>query len=127
MPLYDYECKCGTVTEAIAGVNEDTLPCRQCGKGAARIISASGQFTGNEDAPWIRSVLDVVDKKNPAQHVQEFVKNPTRSNYHRWMKGEKIVPVDYTVRGGPPTYERPPEPDRQKAVERMMRTLQSMR
>jgi hypothetical protein len=66
---------------------------------------------GNQDAPWIRTVLEVVDKSNPAAHVQDFVKHPTRETYKAWMKKEKIRPMDYTEHGAPPTAHKPPEID----------------
>lgn len=106
MPIYDYSCeKCG-VFERIAGINEARLPC-DCGREASRIISVSGQYCGNESPTWLRSTLEVVDKTNKAPHVQNFVRNPTRETYKAWMKGEKIKPADYTVKGGPPVYEKP--------------------
>jgi putative FmdB family regulatory protein len=111
MPLYDYECgDCGIVAEHFAGFAQTTMPC-QCGSQAKRIISVSGQYCGNQDAPWLRSVLDVVDRESTKPHVRAFVQNPTRDNYKRWMKGEKIVPMDHTEGGGPPTYLKPPVPD----------------
>lgn len=120
MPIYDYQCTvCGNVEERIESIRKDTIKCAKCGKKSRRIISMSGVFTGNEDAPWIRTVLDVVDKENPARHVQDFVKNPTRRNYKAWMKGEGIRPADHTDHGGPPVYQRPPPPDLTKITERI--------
>jgi putative FmdB family regulatory protein len=115
MAIYDYECeKCGTITEAIRKVEEKEIPCPKCGKRARRIISASGCYLGNESPAWIKSVLEVVDRESTKPHVREFINNPTRETYRKWMKGEKIRPVDYSVKGGPPTYTPPPEPDLQK-------------
>lgn len=93
MPIYDYQCTvggCGHTFEAIAGIEERTLPCPECGQEARRILKAGGVNVANEDAPWLRSVLEVVDKESNAPHVVEFLKNPTRSNYKAWMKGEGI-------------------------------------
>lgn len=103
MPLYDFECPCGRVFEAIANVDEDTRPC-ECGKQAKRIISASGHFCGNEDADWIRSVRLVVDKRGGA-HCQEFLQNPTRSNYKAWMKGEGLRPLEDNEPMRPPKFD----------------------
>lgn len=112
MRIYDYDCPaCGILPDVFAETEEIFLSCPHCGAESKRIISVSGQYTGNQDAGWLRSVLDVVDRENPARHVQEFVRNPSRENYKRWMKGEKIAPVDYTIHGAPPVYERNPEPD----------------
>ena len=111
MPIYDHECPaCGRVFETYAGLDETEVPC-SCGGTAKRIISVSGQFIGTESSPWLRSVLEVVDRDNPAKHVQDFVKNPTRANYKAWMKGEGIRPLDHTERGAPPMHHRASERD----------------
>lgn len=36
MPIYDFTCKCGEVTEARAGYDADALPCPACGQPAKR-------------------------------------------------------------------------------------------
>jgi hypothetical protein len=36
VPLYDYLCECGVVTEARRGINEETIPCPACGQPAKR-------------------------------------------------------------------------------------------
>lgn len=36
MPLYDYSCECGVVTEARAGYGVESLPCPACGQVAKR-------------------------------------------------------------------------------------------
>lgn len=110
MPIYDYECdKCGHREEVIHSVHEIYAKiCPRCEDALlTRIISASGQYLGNQDAPWLRSVLEVVDKESKAPHVVEFRRNPTRENYRKWMKGEGLRPADDNVRGAPPVYERP--------------------
>jgi len=112
MPLYDYECpSCGIIPDVFAGINDDTTTCPHCGAESRRIVSISGQYCGNQDATWLKSVLDVVDKSSRKPHVRAFVDNPTRENYKRWMKGEGIVPADHKVHGGPPVYQKPPDPD----------------
>lgn len=94
MILYDYECPCGNTFEALAQIEEKEMPCPKCGKQARRIISSSGHYCANQDAPWIRSVVDVVDKDSTAPHVVEFRNNPTRENWKKWMKGEGIRPME---------------------------------
>ncbi len=109
--LADFECpKCKKVTEYFVDAQQKTVDCK-CGGKAKKIISLPGVYVNNENPSWLHSVLDVVDKTDMRPHVQEFVKHPTRENYKRWMKEEKIRPVDYTVHGAPPTYEKPPMPD----------------
>ncbi len=60
----------------------------------------------NESPEWLKSVVDVADHSSTATHVVEFIKNPTRDTYKKWMKGEGIRPLDHTEGGGPPTYKR---------------------
>lgn len=36
MPVYDYLCDCGVVTEARRGINEEAIPCPACGQVAKR-------------------------------------------------------------------------------------------
>jgi putative FmdB family regulatory protein len=106
-PVYDYQCsECEHTHEAIAMYDEIERNCTKCGQKAKRIISLSGVNTANDDAPWIRSVLDVVDKESKAPHVAEFVKNPTRANYKRWMKGEGLRHCEPGEE-----HRRPQEPD----------------
>jgi putative FmdB family regulatory protein len=117
--IFDFECtKCGDVSEELCDRNKKKSTCPACGKTSKRIISFGKVYTGNQDAPWIKSVLDVVDKTNQAPHVQAFVKNPTRGNYKAWMKGEGIRPADYTDKGGPPVFKKPErsEYERQQIV-----------
>ena len=88
MPVYDQECpQCG-VFEAIAGYEESLLPCPMCGKQSRRIIS--GSHRNNDDAPWIRTVLEVVDKHGKEPETKEFLRNPTRSNMKAWMKARGL-------------------------------------
>ena len=94
MPIYDYECENGHVTEWIAKPDEIEMKCPECGCLAMRIITASGEYLGNQDADWIKSVVDVVDKDSKAPHVREFMQNPTRKNYQNWMKGEGLRPFE---------------------------------
>lgn len=104
--LYDYECRtCGSIEEKLTDSCEMVGVC-PCGGVQDRIISASGVYMGNEDSAWLKTVLEVVDKDSRAPHVVEFRKNPTRSNYKAWMKGEGLRPADSNVRGAPPTLER---------------------
>jgi len=94
MPIYDFECEdCGWIQESIQRHDVDGISCH-CGGIAKKIISVSGQYIANQDAVWLKSVTDVVDKDNKAPHVQEFIKNPTRKNYQRWMKGEGLRPFE---------------------------------
>lgn len=115
MPIYDVQCEsCQHVFEVICR-HDESPECEKCGSQTKRLITVSGHYVADENASWLPSVLDVVDKSNPAAHVQEFVKNPNRENYRRWMKGEGIKPADHTEHGGPPTY-KPPSPIRRQEI-----------
>lgn len=127
MPLYDMECPCGNIFEVIAKVDEDVLPCPECGKDAKRILSPGGVNTFNNDAGWIKSVLEVVDKDSRAPHVIEFRKNPTRENYHRWMKKEGLRPMDPGEERSRREAIREHEQNRDRRVRRMMEGLRRRR
>ena len=116
----DFECRSGHVTEHLIHVKQKKVDCSVCGKSAKRIISVNGQSCANQDAPWIKSVLDVVDKSNPARHVQEFVRQPTRANYKAWMRGEGIRPLDHTEHGAPPVARKPEPPDMSGVVHELL-------
>ena len=95
MPLYDVQCNsCGFTEEVIAPINQDDFVCSRCGKHAHKIITLSETHSFDDNAPWIRSVLDVVEKGSGKQHCEEFLRNPTRQNYKAWMKGEGIHPME---------------------------------
>lgn len=89
LKLNDYECLvCGHVFETMA-YDDATVYCRKCGSYTKRLISVPGVNTANQDAEWIRSVREVVDKDG-GPHCREFLKNPTRENLHTWMKVEGV-------------------------------------
>ncbi|MHC4315257.1 MAG: FmdB family zinc ribbon protein [Planctomycetota bacterium] len=116
MPIYDFECgSCGAITERYAKIEDEILACEQCASDAYRIISASGHYCGNQDAPWLKSVLEVVDRDPSKPHCVEFRKNPTRRNWKAWMKGEGIKPAPDTHHGAPMVASRPEPPDMSKA------------
>lgn len=97
MPIYDYECKaCGHVTEIIAKADEVEIFCSKCHIGiASRIISASGCYCGNQDAGWLKTVREVVDKSETATPAdRQFLKDPSRANYKRWMKSRGLRPLE---------------------------------
>lgn len=93
MIIKDFRCKsCNSIDEYYVESDCNKVECRKCGNDAGWYPSISGAF--KEDATWIRSVLDVVDKESKKSHVKEFLQYPTRQNYRRWMKGERIRPVE---------------------------------
>lgn len=93
MPIYDFECSnpgCKQIAEHVVGLNATTVECPSCGHEAHKLFSPMGAGTFNQGAAWIRSVLEVVAKDSTKPHTREFLKNPTRENMQRWMKGEGI-------------------------------------
>ena len=94
MPLHDYECKnCGYRFESIVKWDEHIIFCPQCNEKTAKRVY--DKFKGlRHDAPaWLKKTVEIVDKEG--DHVcQEFIKHPTRANYHRWMKHKGLRPLE---------------------------------
>lgn len=40
MPVYEFECDCGEITEALVKMNTEKIECPKCQKTAKKIISA---------------------------------------------------------------------------------------
>jgi putative FmdB family regulatory protein len=108
MPIYDFECEeCGEVTEWIVDSSVIKADCPECKGKARKIFTASGEYLGNQDAGWLKTVTDVMDKNSTSPHVQTFLKNPTRANYKNWMKSEGRRPLEpgEPIRKGKPVDE----------------------
>ncbi len=45
MPIYDYRCECGEVTEARRGLEDYFIPCPLCGDTAKRVPIYEEQYT----------------------------------------------------------------------------------
>jgi len=117
MPVYDYQCEdpdCGCEFEVIIGIDE-LVDCPICGFNAKRLITASGVPLFNQDAEWIRSVTEVVDKESHNPAAIEFLRRPTRDNMHNWMRSEGIR---HHERGEP---LRPKVPDTSSIEHEVMR------
>lgn len=90
MILVDFACpNCDLIFEQLVDSSIQFFNCPKCHMAARRIITKSNNHP-NEDAPWIRSVLEVVDKESNKPHIVEFLKHPNRTNYKKWMKGEGL-------------------------------------
>ena len=125
MIVKDFECKkCKKITEHFVDAKQKSVKC-ECGGMAKKIISLPGVYVNPENPSWLAGVLQVVDKEDKRDHVQEFIKHPTRDNYKRWMKVEKIRPVDWTEHGAPPTYKKPSMPDIDKITKELHDKLRS--
>lgn len=100
MPLYDFRCRaCGTVFEAMAGMDEAEKDCR-CGGTADRCLGVGRGYRA--DADWLESVTAVVDKDATAAHVRAFLAEPSRGNYRRWLAGEGLRPLESGESRRPP-------------------------
>ena len=121
MIVCDYECQeCGYVQETFITTMKrvpQVLTCVKCGGTAKRIISLSRTNHGvyNEDSGWLKSVREVVDKDPKKAHCQAFIKNPTRTNYKNWMRGEGIRPLE------PGEKSRPTPVDTNVMAEKVMK------
>ena len=110
MPIYDFECECcGNVAEHIARIEEEILACESCGAQAHRIISLTGVHCANQDAEWIRSIVEVVDKESNEPHIAEFRKNPNRTTLRNFMQKQGIrhlEPGEGPTKPDPPNMEK---------------------
>ena len=73
-----------------------------------------------DDASWLPSVLEVVDKEG-GPHCQRFLQNPTRQNYKAWMKGEHIVPMEKDHGAFATENKEPEEMDMGKMTDEVMK------
>ena len=95
MPLYDFKCSsCGNVFEGMNPIEISTKECPQCGEDGERIISFGHGGYLREEAPWLPSVLNVVDKQSRDPATRAFISDPTRKNYKLWMKSQGIRPLE---------------------------------
>lgn len=117
MPVYQYRCEaCAYIFDDISTyeLRKAELPCPACG-GITHYTFAVGNVDLESERPdWLRSTTEVVDPDGGPVH-REFIANPTRENYRRWLKVTGLRPKE----AGEPT--KPTERDtgrlRQKMVE----------
>lgn len=102
MPIYDYECTyCGHIHERIEHADDQmSKRCPSCELlTAIRIISyGNSAYLGNEDAPWLKSVREVVGGET--REGREFLRDPTRANYRAWMARKGVRPLEPGEKGG---------------------------
>jgi len=90
LTLFDWQCSdCGTVEERLEERSVEHVPCPECAGIMTKVFSFRGGNHG-EEAAWIKSVLDVVDKSSRQRETVEFLQSPTRSNMKAWMKANKL-------------------------------------
>ena len=100
-----------------------TVQCPSCQGIASKIISIPGSNLASESPPWIRSVLEVVEKNSGKRCCQEFLRNPTRDNYKKWMVGTGLRPLEAGEKPGRPD----PTPETSVITEKLMRHRQEKR
>lgn len=108
MPIYDYECQsCGHIAEQIRPADdEQLLECPNCWQTAARRIISCGNsaYLGNQDAPWLKTVTDVVGAETAEGRA--FIANPTRDNLRAWMQAKGTRHLEPGEKGGKSSRQR---------------------
>jgi len=120
MPIFDLQCnQCDAVIGDIVILSREEYVCPYCGGDTRKLITLS-KNSFEQDPAWIKTVLEVVDKDSGKPHCDRFLKNPTRSNYRAWMKGEGLRPME-NEHGAVPTEPRTlPEPDMKPLMKELM-------
>ena len=113
MILVDFECILAHRTEHIVDSDVHSLVCPLCGEVAYRIISYGSAYR-REDAPWLETVKEVVDKDSKDPATRRFLAEPTRANREAWMKERGIRPYE------PGDKPDKSEPDTARTAERLM-------
>lgn len=95
MPTYELKCdNChllADITCKIADRPQSGVDCPDCSGTLRRQVEKTS--VRGEEAAWLRSTAEVADPDG-GQHCQEFIQDPTRSNYRAWMKGEGLRPME---------------------------------
>ena len=81
MPYYDFACKCGEVTEAQAGYETSSLPCRACGAPAQRVAVYAYQTTITETGGNSYPRLDNAKSKDGKYRVSDFQEASAELDY----------------------------------------------
>jgi len=102
---------------------QSTVECPFCKGIARKIISIPGSNLASESPDWIKSIREVVEKGSDKLHCQEFLKNPTRDNYKKWMKGEGLRHLEVGEKPGRPT----PSPNTATTTDMLMKHRQEKR
>ena len=106
MILYQYQCqKCNQISEHYFNMSDcqPTVQCPSCKDIARKVISIPGANLASESPDWVKSIREVVEKDSDKPHCQEFLKDPTRDNYKKWMEGEGVRHLEAGEKPGRPT------------------------
>lgn len=125
MILYQYQCReCGNTTDQYFNMDDvhPDLQCGKCGGVSGQVIGIPGPNVASESPAWIKSIREVVNKEG-GQHCQEFLKDPTRDNYRKWMKTEGIRHIEAGEKPGRPATT----PSAEVITDKLMRHRQAKR
>jgi putative FmdB family regulatory protein len=94
MPLYDFECPAGHVTEKRAGLSDEAMPCPLCGESARRVPFYASQYINGETVAKGRSKAtrlgNVVDKHG--RYRVGLFQEASAEVAHTCDKAEKPIP-----------------------------------
>lgn len=85
MPIYTFECSCGTVTDEIFRIADrpDRIKCPKCGANARRVLAPGGVQTDG-DVKWLESACKVLLRPGEPQLR-------TRSEWKRYLKDNNLI------------------------------------
>ena len=107
MPLFQYDCwNCDHSEEMIfvgASDPEELFDCPKCYASMRRVIVSDRTDDNLVDSPWIKSISEVVNKNPHTQKREdrEFLRSPTRKNYHNWKRANNLRHMDSGEQGLP--------------------------
>ena len=107
MTVYQYRCiSCNHRFDNISSFQNSpaTLPCPRCQSEARYIIAVSSVDTESECPNWLKATTEVVNPDG-GYHCKEFIRNPTRENYRKWMQGEGLRPSECGERPERPSFD----------------------
>lgn len=118
MILYSFQCsECNEISEHFfdIAICPRKIECPVCQGIAFKIISIPGPNIASGSPDWIKSIKGVVNKEG-GRHCQEFLRDPTRVNYQRWMKVEGVRHMEHGEKHGRPD----PTPSTHVITEKLM-------
>ena len=81
MPIYDFRCECGEVTEVRAGYETVSLPCPACGCPAQRVAVYDSQYTITETGGHSYPRLNNAKSEKGKYRVSDFVEASAEINH----------------------------------------------
>lgn len=130
MPIFDFSCPQGHVTESVEGPGTKRIICPECGSRAKRIFSfGSSVNMANDDARWIRDIVQdnrgigVVSKTAKDPETVAFRENPTRTNLKAYMQSRGLRHVD----PGEVVMTKPPQVDMERHLHKTVEKFREMK